>query len=361
MKSKVDAEAFAAAVKAVSNILKKTKIPQFGEVRVQFADDGCRVSATDLSSWLSAEIDARGDEFSFVFRNTRKMLRTLRHFHGELTVEPFTEGNDRKVYLHTGDMAGEFPVLEDDAHEPIPRFEPLHRYAVDTAALYRRVQSVAYATRSPSQRPLYGGVRFQDKRLWCVDGYRMAIHEDAALNVAERFVLPASALKQLRVFRAAEGELLVGAKHASITAGGLTLTCDVIEWDDDMKIETALPKTIGESYRVSRKQYLDALNYLADCTNAKEVNGVLFDGGRLLARGRHGKFAAKVDIAEGTATVRYGFNLAYMKQALEQLKDVEYVRIDAISDISPVVLHGGGVTAMVLPVRMSATRDAKAA
>ena len=89
--------------------------------------------------------------------------------------------------------------------------------------------------------------------------------------------------------------------------------------------------------------------------------GVLFDGGRLLARGRHGKFAAKVDIAEGTATVRYGFNLAYMKQALEQLKDVEYVRIDAISDISPVVLHGGGVTAMVLPVRMSATRDAKAA
>ena len=44
MKSKVDAEAFAAAVKAVSNILKKTRITQFGEVRVQFADDGCRVS-----------------------------------------------------------------------------------------------------------------------------------------------------------------------------------------------------------------------------------------------------------------------------------------------------------------------------
>ena len=38
MKSKVDAEAFAAAVKAVSNILKKTRIPQFGEVRVQFDD-----------------------------------------------------------------------------------------------------------------------------------------------------------------------------------------------------------------------------------------------------------------------------------------------------------------------------------
>ena len=59
--------------------------------------------------------------------------------------------------------------------------------------------------------------------------------------------------------------------------------------------------------------------------------------------------------------MRYAFNLAYMKQALEHLKDVELVQINAISEISPVVLCGGSVTAMVLPLRMRETDRAKAA
>ena len=283
MKSTVDAEAFAAAVKSVSGILKKNDVPQLAQVRVQFADDACRVSATDMAAWLSADIPAAGAEFSFVFRNTKKLLRVLSHLKGELTVEPFGAENDPKVYLHTSDMVGEFPVLEDTVHEEIPRIVPKHRYAVNPETLRLRVESVSYATSIRKGRPASAGVRFQDKRIWSVDGYRMAIHED------------------------------------------------------------------------------DALAYLTDCTNAKEQIYVEFDGGRLIAHDRHGTFAAKVEIADGRSEVRYAFNLAYMKQALEHLKDVELVQINAISEISPVVLRGDSVTAMVLPLRMKEATRAKAA
>jgi DNA polymerase III sliding clamp (beta) subunit (PCNA family) len=361
MKSKVDAAAFAAAVKNVSGILKKSKVPQLAQVRVQFADDACRVSATDMTAWLSADISAGGDEFSFVFRNTKKLLRVLSHLKGELTVEPFGSENDPNVYLHTSEMAGEFPVLGDTVHEEIPRIVPKHRYAVNPETLRLRVESVSYATSIREGRPASAGVRFQDKRIWSVDGYRMAIHEDGALNVSAPFILPAAALKHLSVFKACEGELLVGKDYAAITADGLTLTCPLVERSDELQIETVLPKKYAETYQVSRRQYLDALRYLTDCTNTKEQIGVVFDGGRLIAHDRHGKYAAKVQIADGSSEVRYAFNLAYMKQALEHFKDMEYVQVNAISGFSPIVLRGGSVTAMVLPLRMRETDRAKAA
>ncbi|MBQ9719301.1 MAG: hypothetical protein IJV64_01260 [Oscillospiraceae bacterium] len=361
MKTTVDAAAFAAAIKSVSGILKKSKVPQLAQVRVQFADDACRVSATDMAAWLSADIPAAGAELSFVFRNTQKLLRVLSHLKGELTVEPFGAENDPKVYLHTSDMVGEFPVLEDTVHEEIPRIVPKHRYAVNPETLRLRVESVSYATSIREGRPASAGVRFQDQHIWCVDGYRMAIHEDNTLNVSAPFILPAAALKYLSAFKAKEGELLVGADYAAITAGGLTLTCPLVERSDELQIETVLPKKFTETYQVSRRQYLDALRYLTACTNAKEHIYVAFDGSRLIAHDRHGKYAAKVQIAEGSSEVRYAFDLAYMKQAMEHFKDMEYVQLNAISDFSPIVLRGGSVTAMVLPLRMKEATRAKAA
>lgn len=238
---------------------------------------------------------------------------------------------------------------------------PKRRYTINPETLRLRVESVSYATSIREGRPASAGVRFQDKRIWSVDGYRMAIHEDAALNVSAPFILPAAALKHLSAFRAKEGELLVGKDYAAITADGLTLTCPLVERSDELQIETVLPKQYAETYQVSRRQYLDALRYLTDCTNTKEQICVVFDGGRLIAHDRHGKYAAKVEIAEGRSEVRYAFNLAYMKQALEHFKDVELVQINTISDFSPIVLRGGSVTAMVLPLRMRETDRAKAA
>ena len=361
MKSTVDAAEFAAAVKRVSGILKKSKIPLFSQARAQFADDACRVSATDGEAWLSTEIPATGEQFSFLFRDTQKLLRVLRHYEGSLTVELLREDNETQLSLQTSTKAGTFPALEDEAYEEVPRVIPLQRYEINPKTLYERVERVRYATRIREDKPATAGVRFQDKRIWCVDGCRLAIHEDAALNVTEPFILRASVLKYLSAFETTEGELLVGERYAAITANGLTLACRLMEQSDELKIDMVMPKTAMETYSVNRRQYLDALNYLADCTNRKENVAVGFDGTSLIVYDKHGEYAAKVDIAEGRSEVCYAVNLTYMRQAVEHMKDVERVRIDAISASSPIVLHGGSMTAMVLPVRMKVRQYARAA
>lgn len=361
MKSTVDAGAFAAAVKRVSGILKKSKIPLFSQARVQFADDACRVSATDGEAWLSTDIPATGEQFSFMFRDTQKILRVLRHYEGALTVELFGTENERQLSLHTSQKTGEFPALEDDTYADIPRVIPLQRYAIDPKTLFERVERVRYAARNREDKPAAAGVRFQDKRIWCVDGCRLAIHEDDALTVTKPFILRAAALKYLGAFGTTEGELSVGQDYAAITANGLTLTCRLVEQSDELNIDMVMPKTVAETYEINRRQYLDALSYLTDCTNRKENVAVSFDGTSLMVHDKHGEYAAKVDIAEGKSEVCYAANLTYMRQAVEHMKDVEQVRIDAISAASPIVLHGGSVTALVLPVRMKQRQYARAA
>lgn len=353
MMSKVDAVEFAAAVKKVSGILMKSSIPQLEQVRVQFADDACRVSATNLSMWLSSDIAAEGEQFSFVFRNTKKLLRVLRHYQGELTMEMFGKEDDLKVLLRCGGKAGEFPVLEDDWLDGAPAVYPLRHYDIKTDELYHRAANVAYATAIRENRPCAAGVRFCDSRLWCVDGYRMAIHQDAALDVKTPFVLPYAALKHLKVFGEQDGKLYIGEKYAAIRTDGMELTCRLIE-DDGMTIEAVMPRNSKEAFSINRRQFLKALDYLTDCVQSKDIIKVVFDQGRLLVDQKHNKYAASVDVLGGKSEVVFAFNLRYMREAVEQFKDTEEVQISTSSAISPIILSAGGAeTAMVLPVRMT--------
>ena len=67
----VDAKAFAEAMNKVSRVLKKSAIPILEEVAVSIKDDRCALTATDLETWLVAELPAQGDDLSFVFQRTR--------------------------------------------------------------------------------------------------------------------------------------------------------------------------------------------------------------------------------------------------------------------------------------------------
>lgn len=80
----VDAKAFAEAMNKVSRVLKKSAIPILEEVAVSIKDDRCALTATDLETWLVAELPAQGDDLSFVFQRTKDVMKACAHFEGEL-------------------------------------------------------------------------------------------------------------------------------------------------------------------------------------------------------------------------------------------------------------------------------------
>ena len=82
----VDAKAFADAMNKVSKVLRKSPLPILEEVAVRIQDDRCTLTATDMETWLVAELPAHGDDMSFVFRRTKDVLKACAHFEGELTL-----------------------------------------------------------------------------------------------------------------------------------------------------------------------------------------------------------------------------------------------------------------------------------
>ena len=94
----VDAKEFSHAMSKISKILKKCAIPILEEVCLRIQNGRCTLTATDLETWLTAELPASGDDMFFVFRKTKDILRTCSHFAGELTMEfSETQSGSKKV------------------------------------------------------------------------------------------------------------------------------------------------------------------------------------------------------------------------------------------------------------------------
>lgn len=99
----VDARAFADAMNKVSKVLRKSPLPILEEIAVHVENGLCTLTATDLDTWLVAELPARGDDVSFVFSRTKDVMKACAHFEGELalTFVPKDE-KEGKIPNHSG-------------------------------------------------------------------------------------------------------------------------------------------------------------------------------------------------------------------------------------------------------------------
>ena len=141
----VDAKAFAEAMNKVSKVLKKSAIPILEEIAVRIQDDRCTLTATDMETWLVAELPVHGDDMSFVFRRTKDVLKACAHFEGELmlTLVQQTE-EDWKLEVLCGQRAAEFPVASRKDYPECGTVEDGKSLQVNAAELFRRVERVRY-------------------------------------------------------------------------------------------------------------------------------------------------------------------------------------------------------------------------
>ena len=363
MKATVDAKNFGGALKKAHEAAMKSSIPFLEQVCVSVSDGVCRLTGTNLRQWICAEIPADGDDFSFVFSNTKDMIRICKHFDGKLAMELFIKelpggkSKDITVELTCGGKAASFPAYESDGLHDLPELgDAVQAYQVNAAALLARIKRVSYAASDlPSHiadKPALCGVRFQDNRVWCVDGARMAINQDNTLMVEQPFILPAHTLTHLKEFGKADAKLSVGAKYAAFTGESVSLYSRILEPGDSLKIENVLPKTYNAIYEVNRKQYLDQVKYLCECVRNPKKAAVLFDNGRLLVFENDMVFRAAVDVI-GECDDQHSLKLDFLKEALEQFSDAEYVTLKTNhARTSPVVITAGGAdTAFILPMR----------
>ena len=160
----VDAKAFAEAMNKVSRVLKKSALPILEEIAVSIKDDRCALTATDLETWLVAELPAQGDDMSFVFQRTKDVMKACAHFEGELALTLDTEDKKNwKLELHCWQRAATFTVA---SHEDYPERRIVENDAslrVNAAELFRSIERVRYAVRraDPSTNPKAACIQFR--------------------------------------------------------------------------------------------------------------------------------------------------------------------------------------------------------
>lgn len=202
----VDAKEFSHAMSKISKILKKCAIPILEEVCLRIQNGRCTLTATDLETWLTAELPASGDDMFFVFRKTKDILRACSHFAGELTMEFSETWSDSKkvgkVLLRCERRGAEFEVYDGADYPNTPQASEGDAFSVSSARLSACVERVRYAAEKPSvsARPAAICVQFCGNRIYALDGTRLACDTLEGVSFPKPFLVRADVLAHLSAF-----------------------------------------------------------------------------------------------------------------------------------------------------------------
>ena len=87
MRAITDAREFSGALNRLSQLLPQSSIPALEGVYVRFSGGRCNLTATDLSTWLTVEIPAQGEDFAFVLTRAKRIAKACRRSSGEMSLE----------------------------------------------------------------------------------------------------------------------------------------------------------------------------------------------------------------------------------------------------------------------------------
>ena len=347
MKTTVDAAAFYKAMTALMEIPSKSTVDVLREIKAEFTEHQCVLSATDLDTWMSVTIPADGDRFSFLFCNSAGIQKLSRHF--ERTLEFELRG--QTLTMRSGSRGGEFPIGETKDCPVWPEFEAKQQYTANAASILKCVKQVKYAVDLRSTRPEYQGVLFQNKHIWAVEGHRAACCDDGGLSVEKPFTVAVPALEHLKVFGNTDIQIDVNEKWITFRNEWIRLTAHCVPNATPLIYENIVPQKWNEEFCFHRKDFVQALKYLLACIGKTDKPYVRFENGLLTLRAKDCHYKAAVSINPESSIV-FGFDARFMLDALTQFEKQDLVTMRLTSPLGAISLVAGSSSAIVLPVRL---------
>lgn len=309
----VDAKESSHAMSKISKILKKCAIPILEEVCLRIQNGRCTLTATDLETWLTAELPASGDDMFFVFRKTKDILRACSHFAGELTME-FSEtrsGSKKagKILLRCERRGAEFEVYDGADYPNMPQAPEGDAFSVSSARLSACVERVRYAAEKPSvsARPAAICVQFCGNRVYALDGTRLACDTLEGVSFPKPFLVRADVLAHLSAFGKEDMTVRIGSSHVLFASGNLRMLAR-LQGVDTYNVDAVIPKGYRESVTVKTADFVRELNYLKECSALTAKPYVRFAGEQLSIAASGGAFETGIEV-RGRGDMVLGFDL----------------------------------------------------
>ena len=342
----------------VCKILKKCAIPILEEVCLRIQNGRCTLTATDLETWLTAELPASGDDMFFVFRKTKDILRACSHFAGERTMEfSETQSGSKKagrVLLRCERRGAEFEVYDGADYPNMPQAPEGDAFSVSSARLSACVERVRYAAEKPSvsARPAAICVQFCGNRVYALDGTRLACDTLEGVSFPKPFLVRADVLAHLSAFGKEDMTVRIGSSHVLFASGNLRMLAR-LQGVDTYNVDAVIPKGYRESVTVKTADFVRELNYLKECSVLTAKPYVRFAGEQLSIAASGGAFETGIEV-RGRGDMVLGFDLYHMLDALKQFKGEAEVCIHLSSPHAPIVIDAAGRSdfALVVPARL---------
>lgn len=352
MKASVDAELFYDAIKKASAVPVRSSIPVLEQVMVEVKDGICRLTGSNLEQYLTAELPAQGEHFSFLFLNTAEVVKACKFFTGELLLD-YTPMEKHKggLTMQNGGRFCRLEVTDTEDYPTLPVVEPEQTCRTNAAELLSRFKRVQYAVAKDTSRPVLTGAQFRDNQLIGIDGYRMAVNTDESLRVGKPFSLPVKPMRFLSLFGTADVEIAVGKRWASISNPHMCLYTRILE-GEVFNADNAIPKTWREEHRLDKVQLIRELQYLGQFVRNERHHYVRFEDGVLSATTTNGRYRTRLENF-GQSDAVFAFDCSYMLDALNQFKNDGEIFLRVSNHVSPIVLtNGKGDLALVLPLKL---------
>ena len=357
MRATVDAKEFSQALSKVIKVIKRAAVPVLEGVLVQIKDGICTLTATDFTTWLTTTLPVQGDDLDFVFPHPKDIAKACAHFDGELAceTEEKMKGRDRYIQLtmSCGPRAAQVMTFRPKDYPEMPTHREKYIYTTNADRLLARVEHVKYALRKPDDKleAQRTHVQFDGKKVFALDGYRLAWDVDDTLCVQRPFMVLPQALEQLKVFGNQNVTVSMGERYLQIT-DGTTAIQTRIEGPFVFNVDGAVPQAFLEEFYISPKDFLRELDYLKKLIRNTDKANIGFSGGKLCLYAGSGSYITEIRV-DGASSIDFGFDLYYMIDALRQFRGEDQIKVKVSSPVAPIILETEGRNdfAMVLPVR----------
>lgn len=366
MRATVDAKTFSAAMDRAITVMKHgSYVPALETVVLRFGGGKCTMTATDLNTWLTLKVPAQGDEFTCAFYRAKEAAKTCHYYDGVLNIEAVDRSDgrnlQRQILLSCESRKATFEGFPPDEIFPVaPEVKDGESFAANAATLLNRINRIKYALMKPADKlkPIQTCVQFDQGRIFCMDGCRVACDPDPGLAIPLPFLAPAEPLKYLKLFGDDEVSINVGVTYIQFSGEGLSFLCHR-EGIVPFSLDQAIPKAYREEFYFSPGEFLKELDYLKSLVRSKRRPFLRFCGGKLSLESGPQDGCTAIHI-EGQSAIELGFDVQYMIDALKQFEKEKRVKMKVSGPMTPFVLEAEGRNdyALVLPARL---RQANAA
>ena len=369
MKFSCDRQKLNEAVLNVQRVVSaKSSVPALEGILLTAKENYVGLCGFDLEIGMTTEIPAQVEETGSIVMGAKLFGDIVRRLPGESV--GFSSDDKQVTQIESGES--EFSVVGIPAEEypELPQINGEKSVRLPASTLKGMIRQTLFAVAENDAKPVHTGTLFEigdgKIRLVSVDGYRLAIREEA-IGDAETgsFVVPGKTLGEVMKLLGDgddEVEMQIGMRHILFRIGDYIVISRLLE-GEFLDWRASLPKEHATEVRVSVPDFIASLDRVSLLITERLRSPVrcLFTENsiRLSCSTAIGRASDRLETKIDGDELEMGFNSRYLLDALHNT-ECDEVRVRLNGPLSPLTMQpcdGESFLFLVLPVRLKSGGD----